>query len=136
MTGDDEAMDGWIDAPAVLWTHGLAAAAAVVLAGAQAVRRKGDPMHRTVGVLWVGLMLVVIVTSYGLRGEGGGFSWIHGLSVLALISMVLAMLSLRRGDTRAHGRWMSGAAIGLATAGVFTLLPNRIIGGWLFGNSL
>jgi uncharacterized membrane protein len=94
------------------------------------LRRKGDKAHRTAGRIWGGLMMVAALSSFGLPG---GLGLIHGLSVLVLVMIPRGILQARRGDIAAHRRTMSLTYLSLAVAGMFTLLPGRLLGSWLFG---
>ncbi len=83
-------------------------------------------------------MAAVAVSSFwstGIAGEGR-FSWIHGLSVLTLVTLVLvlAVRSARRGQIRRHQISMIAIYIGALTiTGLFTLLPGRIMHQVVFG---
>jgi uncharacterized membrane protein len=96
-------------------------------------RPKGTASHKALGRLWVVLMLVVAVSSYWLRTLSGGFSFIHLLSVLTLVSIPIAIYHARRGNIRAHMGAMRGVYIGLVVAGLFAMAPNRTLGQMLFG---
>lgn len=121
-----------VNAPVFLWAHLGAALVALALGAAQLLRRKGGALHRLLGRVFVGAMLLAAATSYWLRG-GGAFSWIHALSVWTVISVIVGVVALRRGRLRAHRGWMIGAYVGLVVAAVFALAPNRFLGGALFG---
>lgn len=112
----------------VILIHTSAALAALVLGFAVFLRRKGTSGHRRLGRAWALLMLVVIVSSFAIRGSGS-FSWLHGLSVGSLIVLVMAIYHARRGNWRAHRGSMTGLFVGgLIIAGLFTLLPSRLLG--------
>lgn len=96
------------------------------------VRRKGDALHRALGKLWAVLMLAAALTSFGLRGMTGSLSPIHLLSVVVLVMIPRGILLARRHRIEAHRRVMSLTYLGLAVAGLFTLLPGRLLGTWLF----
>lgn len=89
--------------------------------------QKGTPAHRTTGRLWVALMVMTSLSSFGIRSTGA-FSVIHLLSVWTLFSVAMAMLSVYRHHIRSHRRWMTGTYIGLVMAGLFALLPQRRLG--------
>jgi uncharacterized membrane protein len=123
-------------APLVVQVHAFAALAAFALGIAQFAAPKGTLPHRTVGYIWVGLMLLVAATSFAIHGIGqwAGFSAIHILSVLVLVLLPLAVLAARRHHVGRH-RWaMIGLFAGaLVVAGAFTLLPGRVMHRVLFG---
>jgi len=62
-----------------------------------------------------------------------GFSLIHLLSMLTLVSIGLVILRARQGRIAAHRRFVLGLTIGFLSAGAFTLLPSRIMGRLFFG---
>lgn len=97
------------------------------------LRRKGDRLHRMLGRAWAGMMMAAALSSFGLHGLTGGLSWIHLLSILVLVSIPRGVFQAIRHDIKAHRRTMALTYMGLVGAGVFTLLPGRLLGSWLFG---
>ena len=115
-------------------SHIAFALGAVMLGTYVLLTPKGTRYHRLIGRVWVILMALVALGSFGLRDlNNGGFSMIHVLSVLTLISIFYAIVMIRRGKRRAHYSAMIGSFIGTIIAGIFTLDPNRLIGGFFFG---
>ncbi len=112
----------------VILIHLGAALAALVLGTGVFLRRKGTFGHRMLGRTWVGLMLVTAISTYWIRSSGG-FSWIHGLSVIALVALAYAVHFAGVGNIRRHERIMKGVYFGaLIVAGAFALLPQRLLG--------
>jgi uncharacterized membrane protein len=112
--------------------HTTCAAVALVLGALVLARRKGTPSHRALGWLWVLLMAVVAGISFWIYRER--WSWIHGLSVWTLLSLVYGVRQARRGQVKAHRYTMISLFAGaLLITGLFTLLPGRLIGRALFG---
>ena len=108
--------------------HLAAALAALGLGAAVFLRRKGTSVHRVLGRAWVGLMLVTAISTYWIR-TSGGFSWIHGLSVISLAALARAVYLALTGNIRRHQRVMKALYFGaLIVAGAFTLLPQRLLG--------
>jgi uncharacterized membrane protein len=123
-------------APLVVQVHAFAAMAAFALGVVQFAAPKGTLPHRTVGYVWVGLMLVVAASSFGIYGmrQWGSFSLIHLLSVTVLVLLPLAVLAARRHHIDRHRKAMISLFTGaLVVAGAFTLLPGRIMHRVLFG---
>jgi uncharacterized membrane protein len=112
----------------VILIHVIAALGAVVIGGVMLTLKKGTPIHRLFGRVWVGLMLTTALVSFGIRSNGQ-FSWIHLLSVwiVFLLGMALYAVIVKR-DIKTHRRWMAGGYTGLVVAGVFALLPHRRFG--------
>lgn len=115
-----------------LGLHLLSVVPALPLGAYVLVRRKGDGLHRALGKLWAVLMLVGALSSFGLRGVAGGLGPIHLLSLLVLVMIPRGILLARRHRIEAHRRVMSLTYLGLAGAALFTLLPGRLLGSWLF----
>ena len=116
--------------------HALAALAALALGTVQFAGRKGNGRHRTLGWIWVVLLAVVALSSFGITDfrQFGPFSAIHGLSILVLLLLPRAVLRARARRIESH-RWsMIGLYVGaLLIAGAFTLTPGRIMHRVLFG---
>ena len=114
--------------------HLATALPALAIGGWQLFAPKGGPVHRWTGWAWVVLMLTASVSSFWILEirRGAGFSPIHLLSAWVPVSMGLAIWFIRRGNVRAHKRFMVGTCIGLAAAGAGALLPSRFLGQLLF----
>ena len=116
----------------VIVTHAVMAGLALVVGGAVLARRKGTPSHRLLGWVWVVLMASVASLSFAIRFDG--FSWIHGLSVYTLLSLVFGVAHARRRQVQAHRITMISIFVGaLVITGLFTLLPQRLIGQMVWG---
>ncbi len=123
-------------APAVIQWHAFAALSAFALGAVQLAAPKGTIPHRLFGWIWATLMLAVIVSSFFIHTIRlwGPWSPIHLLSLFTLIMLPLAVLRARRHDVERHRRAMTSLFIGaLVIAGVFTLLPGRIMHEVVFG---
>jgi uncharacterized membrane protein len=117
-------------APAAIQIHAFAAIAAFGLGAVQLSAPKGTIPHRVFGWSWVALMLTVALSSFFIHTIRlwGPWSPIHLLSLLVLALLPLAVLRAHRHNVRGHRRAMLGLFIGaLVIAGVFTLLPGRIM---------
>ena len=116
----------------VIATHAALAGTALVVGGTVLARRKGTPSHRVLGWTWVLLMASVASSSFAIRFNG--FSWIHGLSVYTLFALVFGVANARRRNIRAHRITMISIFVGaLVITGLFTLLPQRLIGQAVWG---
>jgi uncharacterized membrane protein len=61
------------------------------------------------------------------------FTWIRLFTLLTVVSLPLAIYKIRRGDVKGHAGSMKGLFIGgLVIAGIFTLVPGRILGNLLW----
>jgi len=114
----------------LIGTHAVAATLAVVLGAANVLRRRrGDLPHRTIGWAWAVFMYFTAFSSFWIqRLRPGHFSWIHGLSVLTIVTLSLGLWNARRGRVRAHAGNMIGTYVGLwgALIGVVAV-PSRLV---------
>jgi uncharacterized membrane protein len=125
-----------LDAPFAIQLHAAAALAAFALGVMQLVRVKGTASHRALGYTWVGLMLIVALSSFWIHDMRiwGPWSPIHLLSILTLAMLPLAIYFARVHRVRGHKLTMLGLFSGaLVIAGIFTLLPGRIMYQVVFG---
>lgn len=111
--------------------HIAAAGGALVFGAVTLAMRKGTPTHKLFGRVWVTLMAVTALVSFGIRSNGS-FSWIHLLSVWTLLALAGSIYAVVRGNVKAHRHGMISAYVGLSVAGVFTLLPGRRLGSLLW----
>jgi uncharacterized membrane protein len=125
-----------LEASPVIQVHAFAAMGAFALGALQLAAPKGTLPHRTVGWIWVVLMLTVAVSSFWIHDIRllGPFSPIHLLSILALVTGPLAVLAARRHRVVAHRKAMISIFFGaLVIAGLFTFMPGRIMYQVAFG---
>lgn len=121
----------------VIQVHAAAALLALVVGTIVLLMEKGTPLHKRMGRLWAGLMVVVAASSFLITEIRmfGPYSWIHVLSIYTFIGLAQAIWFIRRGNVRAHKATMIGLYVGaLLTAGGFTLLPGRRMHAVLFAD--
>ena len=126
----------WGEVPPVIQFHFVAALLALALGTVQLARAKGTPSHRWLGRTWVALMLGVALSSFWIQElRHGQYSWIHGLSAWTLFSTTMGFVAIRRGNVRAHARFMIGTFVGgLLIAGGFAVFgEGRMIGRLIAG---
>ena len=125
-----------LDAAPQIPLHAFAAMAAFVLGLVQFTAPKGTLPHRTIGWIWVALMALVAGSSFWIHQIRllGPFSPIHLLSIFTLAMLPFGVWFAHRHRVADHRRVMvlmfSGA---LVIAGLFTLLPGRIMHTVVFG---
>jgi uncharacterized membrane protein len=130
-------------------THALAAGLAVPIGAVALLARPGGRVHRLVGprlhkalgYAWVALMLTAALTGAFIRDFGlpniNGYTPIHILVVVTLVSVPLAVWFAMTKRFEAHRRTMLNTYWGACIlAGAFTLLPNRLMGRWLWHDTL
>ena len=116
--------------------HAAAAAAAFLLGLTQFALPKGTTRHRIAGWTWVALMVVVSATAFFIHElrVWGPWSPIHLLAIFTLVTLPLAVLHARRHRVPNHKRAMVSIFLGaLVVAGLFTLMPGRIMHAVFFG---
>ena len=126
-----------LDAAPAIPLHAFAAMAAFALGLVQFAAPKGTLPHRTVGWIWVGLMAIVAASSFWIHEVRllGPWSPIHLLSIFTLIMLPIAVWRARRHRVADHRRIMTMTFVGaLVIAGLFTLLPGRIMHAVVFGH--
>jgi uncharacterized membrane protein len=125
-----------LDAAPAIPMHAFAAMTAFVIGLVQFSAPKGTLPHRALGWIWVLLMLAVAVSSFWIHTIRlvGPWSPIHLLSILVLVTLPLAVWRAHRHQVAAHRRIMISIFLGgLMVAGLFTLLPGRIMHAVVFG---
>ena len=125
-----------LHAAPVVQIHAFVAMAAFVFGVVQLAAPKGTIPHRTVGWTWVVLMVLIAVSSFWIHGFRiiGPFSPIHLLSIFTLVMLPLAVLHARRHRVERHRKAMTSIFVGaMVIAGLFTLLPGRIMHDVVFG---
>ena len=107
--------------------HAIAAGYALIFGVVNLLRRnKGSAAHKILGRIWAIAMYVVVLTSFGIRTIDGGFNWLHALSVLTFCTLTMGLWSVRKGNIRAHQRFMTGSYFGLLGAFIGVVaVPNR-----------
>jgi uncharacterized membrane protein len=125
-----------LDATPAIQIHAFAAMSAFALGVVQLSAPKGTLPHRTVGWIWVTLMLIVSISAFFIHQlrVWGQWSPIHLLAIFTLVMLPLAVMAARRHDVPGHRRAMLGLFVGaLVIAGIFTFYPGRIMYEVVFG---
>lgn len=120
-----------LQAPWYVHVHLALSLFAVLVGVLILLKRKGTVEHRAYGRIWAGLMISTALISFLIQGERR-LSAIHLLSVVALITIPLGIYSIRRKRVLAHKLFMCITFVGLLAAGVFTMLPHRVLGKLFF----
>jgi uncharacterized membrane protein len=116
--------------------HMSAALAALVTGPVALWARRGREqrprLHRAFGYVWVALMIVTAVSALFILDTRlpniAGFTPIHLLIPVTLVSLVLAFRALAQRRVTTHRRIMQRLYGASAVAGLFTLLPDRFLG--------
>ena len=116
--------------------HAIAALIAIVLGGVQFALPKGNFTHKTLGRAWVGLMLIIAISSSFIHEIKlwGQYSPIHLLSLLTLFALWRGVSYARAGRIKSHQRMMVMLyGLALILTGLFTLLLGRVMHQVVFG---
>lgn len=116
--------------------HAIAAMVAIILGGIQLYMKKGGAIHKLLGRIWVGLMLIVSVSSFFIHEIKlwGAYSPIHLLSLWTIFSLGLAIYFVRVGNIKRHKQVMIALyGFALILTGFFTLMPGRVMHQIIFG---
>ena len=87
-----------LNAAPAIQLHAFAALAAFAIGAVQLAAPKGTLPHRTIGWIWVLLMVIVAATSFWIHDlrVWGPWSPIHLLSIFTLATLPLAVMHARR----------------------------------------
>ena len=122
--------------------HMTAALAAIATGPVALWARQGarprPRLHRAFGYAWVTLMLATAISAIFIRDTTppniAGYTPIHLLVPITLVSLFGAFWKLAHGDIAGHASIMRKLYVGACVvAGLFTLLPQRYLGGLLWG---
>ena len=125
--------------------HVAAAAAAIAIGPVALWARQGTTqrprLHRAAGYAWVTLMLLTVLSALFIHDPAlpglFGFSPIHLFVPLTLFGLLQAFRQLLRGNVAGHRKSMLGIYLGACVgAGLFTLLPQRLLGQLVWGQWL
>jgi uncharacterized membrane protein len=125
-----------LEATPAIELHAFAAMSAFALGLVQLAAPKGTLPHRTLGWIWVTLMLVVSITAFFIHQIRlwGPWSPIHLLAIFVLTMLPIGVLAAHRHNVVRHRNTMIGLFVGaLVIAGLFTLVPGRIMHAVVFG---
>ena len=116
--------------------HAIAAMLAIILGGVQLYMNKGSLTHKLLGYIWVGLMLIVSVSSFFINEIKlwNIYSPIHLLSAWTIFSLGLAIYYVRISNIKRHKQVMIMIyGFALVLTGFFTFMPGRVMHQIVFG---
>lgn len=126
-----------VTADPIIQLHLGFAAVALAFGPLALFRRRRDRLHKIAGYIGSVAMVGLALTALGIKTTIPGFGWfgpIHLLSGLALWGIGQGIYFIRIGDRVRHQRAMQSVWFGaLGVAGLFTLLPGRVLNRTLFG---
>lgn len=127
-----------LNAPLAVQFHVATVLPAALLGAVLLARPKGTSAHRLLGKIWLLLMVVTSFSTFFIHDlkTVGNFSPIHLLSIYVIVGSIPAIRAARRGDIRAHRAQVAGMYFGgIVVAGLFTLVPHRVMGAIIFGGA-
>jgi len=106
---------------------------AIPLGGFLLLAPKGTPMHKSLGKLWVVLMVTTALSAIFIK-TSGSFSFIHIFIPMTLWASYKLIATARRGDMKGHKKEILSLYLGaLMIPGIFSMaLPGRLMNVWLF----
>ena len=117
-----------------IWIHVFAAVSALVLGATIFLARKGTLLHKVSGRVWAGLMLVTAISTVWIKGNGS-YSWIHLLSIGTVVILAGVVYAAINRHIQRHRQGVIGLYAGsLVVAGLFALMPQRLLGKMLWGS--
>jgi uncharacterized membrane protein len=127
-------IDHWRSMEPLVWGHLATVMVPLLITPVQLSRRRGDRAHRILGWIWSVSLFTTAAVSFGIRDiNDGQLSYIHIFSVVTIVSVPLLILAARHHQIARHRGTVRGLVTGaLLTAGYFTLVPSRMLGGWLW----
>ena len=109
---------------------------AIILGGIQLSMKKGGAIHKLLGRIWVGLMLIVAISSFFIHKTKmwGDYSPIHLLSLWTIFILGVGVYYARVGNIKRHKQVMIATYFfALILTGFFTLMPGRVMHQILIG---
>ena len=110
--------------------HAIMAMIAIILGGIQLSMKKGGPIHKLFGRIWVGLMMIVAISSFFIHEIKlwGAYSPIHLLSLLTIFILGVGIYYVRVGNIKRHKQTMITLYFfALILTGFFTFMPGRVM---------
>ena len=123
----------------LMYVHLVTVVPCIFLGAYGLLAKKGTPIHRTLGKVYMILMLFTALITLWMPADVGGrflnhFGWIHLFSFLTIWTVPSAYLAVKKGKIKSHQRKMVLLYIGaIGIAGGFTLAPGRFLHEFFFG---
>ncbi len=123
----------------LMYFHLLTVVPCIFLGGYLLAARKGGPIHRKLGGIYMILMILTALIALLIPAGVGTqflnhFGYLHLLSIIVLWTVPTAFLAVKKGNIKAHQRKMVILYVsGIIIAGGFTLTPGRYLYELFFG---
>lgn len=123
----------------LMYLHLFTVVPCFFIGGVLLLIKKGTPIHKTWGKVYMILMLVTAIITLFMSAEVGPtlfnhFGWIHLFSFLTLYTVPTAYIAIKKGQVKKHKRKMILLYLGaIIIAGGFTFTPGRYLHTVFFG---
>ncbi len=111
-------------------SHAIAASLALVIGAFQILRpKRGDPIHKLTGRIWVALMLYTSIFSFTFGGYSDGIDiFLRCLALWTVFCVLFAIWCAKNGKIVIHRGFMIGSYLGLlgALVGVVAVRTRRV----------
>lgn len=117
----------------LMYFHLLTVVPCIAMGATLFFMKKGTPIHKTMGRVYMILMMVTGIITLFMPAKVGPqlfnhFGWIHSFSLLTLYSAPKAYFAIQKGNIKSHQYSMIGLYVGgILIAGSFTLVPGRFL---------
>ena len=116
----------------MILSHIFLALIALVIGAMNLLSKKGTNKHKLIGWFWIIFMGYVSISSFWIKElNEGQYSWIHLLSIITILSLIISIIDIKLRYIKIHSIFMINTYAGLFIAGIFTLLPGRFIANYL-----
>ena len=114
------------------YVHAISSVIAVVLGFYIMGTTKGTPRHKKIGKIWVVLMFIACLSSFGIK-HWGYFNVLHAGSIFALFGLFVGLMGNAHGLVRLHATGMICTFIGLLANFYFAVMTEgRIAHNFIF----
>lgn len=101
--------------------HLLSGIISLLFGGAVLILKKGTPLHRKAGYIYVASMSILLISSFGIYRLFGKFGIFHYLSLVSTFSLLAGMLPMFKkkrsaADYETHFKRMYWSVVGLFAA--------------------
>ncbi|CZF80727.1 DUF2306 domain-containing protein [Grimontia marina] len=122
----------------LIYFHLVTAVLSFLLGTYLLARRKGSPLHKQLGKIYMLLMIATAISTLFIPAQVGPqvfyhFGYIHILNIVTLYTVPESFIAIRKGNVKKHQQSMVILyVLALLVAGAFAFTPGRLLHTWLF----
>ncbi|CZF81183.1 hypothetical protein GCE9029_02446 [Grimontia celer] len=122
----------------LIYFHLVTAVLSFLLGTYLFARRKGSPLHKRLGKIYMLLMIATAISTLFIPAQVGPqvfyhFGYIHILSIVTLYTVPESLMAIRRGNVKKHQQGMVILyVLALLVAGALAFTPGRLLHTWVF----